>query len=169
MYLGWPISDWFRGGRMVPRGLVKKRSERGSGFCRERMSGRKKMQLNRWAIGWTVWRRLDLSDYRRHWEPARARRGNVVTGNGTALRRCSPDGRTNVRVLLFQLCGLPVFPLRLFHRLSSLPRLRLAFFLTVPRHVRLNVTVHVYRSGFLLFFRRLIWNSRPSERVIVNK
>lgn len=40
---------------------------------------------------------------------------NVVTGNGTALRRCSPDGRTNVRVLLFQLCGLPVLPLRLLH------------------------------------------------------
>lgn len=112
------------------------------------------MQLgNRWAIGWIVWRRLDLtagigSRY--------ARRGNVVTGNGTALRRCSPDGRTNVRVLLFQLCGLPVLPLRLFHhgRLRLAPASPSRSFFIIPRHVRLGVTVHVYRSGFFLLSAR---------------
>jgi len=73
-----------------------------------------------------------------------AHRGNVVTGNGIILR-CSPDGRTNVRVLLFQLCRLHVFPLYLFH-------LRLALSYN-PRHTSGSVLPFTSIDPISFFFR----------------
>ena len=97
------------------------------------------------------------SHYRRYGIGSRyARHGNVVTGNGIVLRRCSPDGRTNVRVLLFQLCRLRVFPLHLFH-------LRLALSYNSAIYVRLSVTVYVYRSNFFLFSGEVFAPVSPSE------
>lgn len=142
----------------------KVRSEGGSGLRRERKR-RNEMQLNRWAIGWT---NVSIFLITAGIGSRRDRRGNVVTGNGTALRRCSPDGRTNVRVLLFQLCGLPVLPLRLFHRLVSLPRLHLALFLPF-RDTCGSMLPFTSIDPVSFFFWRTIWNSRPSEREIVNK
>lgn len=149
------VSRWVRSNDAKRTG--KAIGKRRRGFHRERKSERERdSQWNRWVIGWTVWRRLDFlitagigSRY--------ARRGNVVTGNGIALRRCSPDGRTNVRVLLFQLCGLPVLPLRLFH-------LRLALSYNSATHVRLRVLPFTSIDPISFFFGR-DFHSRLSEGI----
>lgn len=138
---------------------------RESGRAREREREKESPQSNRWAVGWTAHGVVSIFlIIPPALEAGCARRGNVVTGNGTTLRRCSPDGRTNVRVLLFQLCGLPV--LRLAPSPSIPPRRSRPVAVFAPpyrsaTHVR--VTVHVYRSGFFLFFppRREIFHAPP--------